>query len=184
MPSTTGFWNDEEARTNHDFSYKLAKFIGEYFKKEDHLVDFGCGPGTYLRYLHDIGFTSLMGYEAIIPDGQEFNNIGGQDLATSFNMLNKAVNGLCLEVGEHIPKEYEAIFLDNLCNNCTERIVLSWAIPGQSGYGHVNCQYNIYIVQEMERRGWKMLVEDSLEARQHVEDRVHYFRDTLMIFGK
>ena len=45
---------------------------------------------------------------------------------------------MSLEVGEHLPKEFEDIFINNLDNNNNYGIVLSWAIKGQGGYGHYN----------------------------------------------
>jgi hypothetical protein len=46
---------------------------------------------------------------------------------------------LCLEVAEHVEKEYAEIFVENLCT-LSRTIILSAAPPGQKGTGHVNCQ--------------------------------------------
>ena len=40
---------------------------------------------------------------------------------------------MSLEVGEHIPADYEAIFLDNLARHAKEGVLLSWARPNQGG---------------------------------------------------
>jgi hypothetical protein len=91
---------------------------------------------------------------------------------------------LCLEVGEHIPLEYEQIFIDNVCRHCDSRMVLSWAIPGQGGIGHVNCRDNDYIIAQIARRGFvfNQLLTDYL--RDDIEMGVRYFKDTLMVFDK
>ena len=52
---------------------------------------------------------------------------------------------LSLEVGEHIPKEFESAFIQNLTRNAKKGIIISWAIKGQGGYGHFNEQNNKYI---------------------------------------
>lgn len=183
MPSSTGYWNSEESLTNHDFSYNLAKLIGEYLPKDETLFDFGCGPGVYLRYLHDIGFENLLGLEGEPVEYRHFDTILKQDLAIPFN-LEQWGNVLCLEVGEHIPYEYMDIFLDNITEHCNNKLILSWAIPSQGGFGHVNCLHNIEVIQEVEKRGFKLLVEDSIHARNIVEDRLSYFRNTILIFEK
>lgn len=66
-----------------------------------------------------------------------------------------------LEVGEHIPKQYEANFLDNLHRHNREGIVMSWAVPGQDGYGHVNEQPNSYIISKVEPLGYTHDAETS-----------------------
>ena len=38
---------------------------------------------------------------------------------------------MSLEVGEHLPQEFENIFIHNLHNNNKSGILLSWAIKGQ-----------------------------------------------------
>ena len=39
---------------------------------------------------------------------------------------------MSLEVAEHIPKEYESIYLDNIVRHAKEGVILSWAKPGTS----------------------------------------------------
>lgn len=40
---------------------------------------------------------------------------------------------LSLEVGEHIPAQFESVFLDTLNRNNRCGVLLSWAVPGQRG---------------------------------------------------
>jgi len=183
MPTETGIWTIDEALAYHDFSYRLAKFIGSYLSKEESLIDFGCGRATYLKYFHDIGFKQLYGVEGTNFPAFEYSNITVQDLTVPF-IKDSIGNSLCLEVGEHIDKKYEHIFIDNLVNNTQNKLILSWAKRGQEGIGHVNCQHNIYIIDQLQKKGMKFLVDDSLEIREHVDNHTSYFRDTLMIFQK
>ena len=182
MPSETGIWSEEEAATGHDFSYKLAQWMGQYFPVNEFLVDIGCGRAEYLRYLHDIKFQNLYGVEG--SDIQfEFGKVKIQDLTTKFQLHDNG-NVICLEVGEHIPEQYLNVFIDNLvCNLGTGcKLLLSWAIPNQDGLGHVSCRHNIWVINEMEKRGLRFLAEDSLKARAIIEDRLSYFRNTILIF--
>ena len=55
---------------------------------------------------------------------------------------------MSLEVGEHLPSKFEDIFINNLHNNNVDGILLSWALKGQGGDGHVNEQNNDYIELE------------------------------------
>merc|ERR1711959_250741 len=54
-----------------------------------------------------------------------------------------------IEVGEHIEKAKEQAFLDNLATVARRGVILSWGVPGQTGYGHVNCQSNEYVVEQL-----------------------------------
>lgn len=182
MPSNTGFWSTEEAETNHDFSYNLARWIAGYLQKDKTVNDFGAGNGAYMRYLHDLGFTDVCAIEGDIGTVTEIGNKLQYDLTSPFE-LNSIYNSICLEVGEHLPEEYLQQFLDNICNNTKGKIILSWAIPGQEGYHHVSCRHNVWVINEMEKRGMQLLAEDSLKARSVIEERLGYFSNTIMIFS-
>ena len=73
---------------------------------------------------------------------------------------------ISLEVGEHIPKEYENIFIENLHKNNIRGIVLSWAIKGQGGDGHVNEQDNYYIKNIFQ----DLCYENDLEAENTLRE--------------
>ena len=88
---------------------------------------------------------------------------------------------MSLEVGEHIPREHEQTFLDNVCRYANELIVLSWAVEGQAGLGHVNCRNNDYIVEQMRQRGY---VLDDTTSKLREAAQVPWFKDTLMVFRK
>ena len=91
---------------------------------------------------------------------------------------------ICLEVGEHLPKEYQDVFLDNIANNCSEYLIISWAVRNQEGYGHYNELNNDEIIPEITKRGFSHLHEVSEELRLIPEDHCSYFRNTLMVFKK
>ncbi len=61
---------------------------------------------------------------------------------------------MSLEVGEHIPAKFESTFLDNLVRYAKIGIILSWAVPGQGGYAHVNNRPLTYVVAQMDQRGF------------------------------
>src|SRR6185312_1942261 len=103
MPSDTGFWSIEEAATNHDFSNNLAEWISNYFPKDKTVIDFGAGNGSYIRYLHDAGFSDVWALEGDIGTITESSNTIQQDLTLPFK-IEKICNSICLEVGEHLPE--------------------------------------------------------------------------------
>lgn len=42
------------------------------------------------------------------------------------------------EVGEHIPADKSEIYVDLLTKHAKKGIIISWAIPSQGGFGHIN----------------------------------------------
>ena len=53
---------------------------------------------------------------------------------------------MSLEVAEHVPKEFEKIYVSNIVRHAIEGIVLSWARPGQNGHSHVNNRPLDYVI--------------------------------------
>ncbi|XP_037792928.1 uncharacterized protein LOC119588307 [Penaeus monodon] len=87
---------------------------------------------------------------------------------------------LSLEVGEHIPRQSEGVFLDNLVRHACTGIVLSWAVPGQDGHHHVNNRENDYIKASMTKRG--LVVDAEAERKLREAATLFWFKDTLMVF--
>jgi len=180
--SMTGYWSLKLAET-HIFCEELAEWISNYLDNNKTLYDFGCGIGSYLKYLKNKGFVDLTGYEGEVPN-KEFSNILKQDLSESFK-VNKKGNVICLEVGEHIPKQYKDVFLDNICNACDNKLILSWAIRGQYSSSHINCLNNDEVISEIEKRGFLYLKEDSTKARNIIKpDGCNWFCNTILIYEK
>lgn len=90
---------------------------------------------------------------------------------------------LSIEVGEHIQKSREKIFLDNLVNLSKIGVILSWAVKGQGGYQHINTQNNEYIINEMEKRGLHYDLRQSMYFRSSVSE-LSWLKNTVMVFKK
>lgn len=54
-----------------------------------------------------------------------------------------------IEVAEHIPEQYEAVYLSNLIRHAREGLVISWARPHQLGVGHINLRPKEYVIQKL-----------------------------------
>jgi len=166
----------------HKFDESLCNALILFLEDQTEIVDFGCGNADYARRLFQVGknIDAFDGNPNTPEMTKGFANI--LDLSQEFNLNKKYECVISLEVGEHIPKEREQTYLDNLDRHSEQCIILSWALPGQGGDGHVNEQPNEYIISEMEKRGYK-----------HYEDASNYFRGvanlwwfkkTIMVFVK
>jgi SAM-dependent methyltransferase len=183
--SPTGFWEASTAHEHHGYSEKLASWLISYLaaRKPELIYDLGCGLGHYLKHLHEAGFTTLVGVEGDPPERAVFGPITRHDLTTPISLDRGTV--LCFEVGEHVPAEHEDALLDNLVALCSDTLILSWAVRGQGGDGHVNCLDNAEVIARLARRGFTYLEHDSTAARRATADAVTpWFQNTLMIFRR
>jgi hypothetical protein len=175
----TGIWQVNNGDF-HLFDKSLAEALGTFFKYRT-VVDLGCGMGDYLKSFKELG---------ILCDGFDGNP-----------NTKKLTNGLCetldlskdielpvyewafsLEVGEHIPAEFEDTFINNLHKVNSRGIVLSWAVEGQAGIGHVNCHNNDYVIDKIEKLGYSYNQAMSHWFRN--KSTFPYFKNTIMVFNR
>jgi 2-polyprenyl-3-methyl-5-hydroxy-6-metoxy-1,4-benzoquinol methylase len=176
-----GFWESTDS-SGHLYDKPLSDAIISFFKNEktENIIDLGCGMGNYVKALREQGF-ECDGFDGN-PNTVLLTNGMGKvlDFSKPFDLHKKYDWVLSLEVGEHIPEEFEGIFLNNLVCHAKNGIILSWAIPGQPGDGHVNCKTNRYIITQMKKRGWKY---DERAARNLREkSTLGWFKNTIMVF--
>jgi hypothetical protein len=182
----TGYWDKyTNWHTDDCFSEELAVWIAQYLKGQEDIpvFDLGCGPGLYLKKLKDHGFNDLTGFEGQPPYNKHFK-ITRQDITEIFYDEYKSGNVICLEVMEHIPHEYQANVLTNIQHLCNNNLIMSWAVRGQPGHGHINCLDNHEVVAELENLGFKHIEQPSNEARSVISTHANWFKNTILIFKK
>lgn len=189
-----GFW-ENKTREGHAHDEGLARALLEFFLKEKndlseyYIWDIGCGDGYYTNYLNNESNKSLVCWG--LDGNPNTPKMGGlmTCVADFSEPLGLHANDwvLCLEVGEHIPQQFETIFLENLDRMNIEGIVLSWAIRGQGGDGHVNCLDNYEVISRIQDFGYKWDVESSMKLRLSCATfpkPCYWFRDTIMVFRR
>ncbi|CAL4114079.1 unnamed protein product, partial [Meganyctiphanes norvegica] len=102
------------------------------------------------------------------------------DLGKEVDLNERWDWAVSLEVGEHIPKESEDVFIDNIVRHACKGIVLSWAVPGQNGQGHINNQNNKHVIKQLEKRGFKHALNYQIFLRKAV--LLEWFENTIMVF--
>jgi len=185
MISDTGAWNIDGSKFEeaHAYDEKVASSIVNYAKTlgVTKTYDFGCGNGKYVQKFRKDGIEAF-GIDGN-PKTSSFPFCSVQDLTSKFQL--EPVNFLlCLEVCEHIPKEYEDVLLQTLDRHLVPggTLVISWAIVGQPGFGHVNCQNNDYVISKFNSMGYSYENNKSLQLRKNTI--CGWFSNTLMVFTK
>ena len=120
------------------------------------IVDLGAGAGTYVTALAEQGH-----FCAGVDGIENIEQISGgavrhYDLTKRLTWNPRAEWALCIEVGEHIPAQFESTFLENLADASTDGLIVSWAYPGQRGRDHINCREESWVRREMGLRGWSV----------------------------
>ena len=180
----TGIWDLKIAKKRHRYDDKLAECIATMYKSVTSIADVGCGIGDYCKYLKEQGIPIVHGYEGTIG----IKEIASYDDITTIDLTKRRCVGidyklvLCLEVGEHIPKTHEQVFIDNICEFMNKDLILSWGIPGQGGAGHFNEQPNEYVIDEFTKRG--LIFDEDFSMRLRDAASFKWFKNTLMKFEK
>ena len=173
--SPTGVWLE---KPQHYFDSVLTMALSHMFPGRSFL-DLGCGEGAYIDALRAFGHHAI-GVEGnptvIHPD------IIKADLSERIHIPGGCDIVLCLEVGEHIPMEYEDALFDNIVDHARHSAVISWAKPGQPGNHHVNCQPQAYIFSEMKARGMKYEAIRTGTLRQYTS--YGWFSENLLVFSR
>jgi SAM-dependent methyltransferase len=182
----TGYWYKDTAKYLHLNCEGLKDWIVNFLARDTDSIkyDLGCGTGYYLMELYKAGHKKVIGIEADPCMRYEEFPILSLNLIEPIKFSEKGVV-ICLEVGEHIPDDYEDVVIDNITKLSDSYIILSWAVEGQHGVGHFNCRNNDYVIRRIEEKGFRYLPEVSEDARQSPNEAVTgYFKNTLMIFEK
>lgn len=184
----------------HESGYWLSGEEGHFSKEEGYffdvalageltlllegmsVCDIGCGLGRYVRWLRDRGF-DCDGYDGN-PNTRELTD----GICDTLNFaepvrLSRTYDAIMsFEVGEHIPAQFEQSFIDNLASHARKLLVMSWAVPGQEGDGHVNCRSNLHIVRQLRRRGFRFEPIPSLMLRANCS--LYWLKHTLLVFSR
>jgi len=180
----TGIWNLETAKKRHRYDPELAKYIATMYKSVKSVADLGCGKGDYCKYLKEKGIPIVHGYEGT-PNIQEiavYNDIMTLDLTKRRWVEIYYDLVISLEVGEHIPKKYEQVFINNVSEFAKSNLILSWGIPGQGGTGHFNEQPNEYVIAEFIKRGFRLERKKTKFLRKAAERK--WFKGSLLVMRK
>ena len=161
---------------------KILSIVMKHFNVKT-AVDFGCGTGTFLKFLKDNG-ANVSGIDGdyidrrilVIPE-EEFIQA---DLTKPVHLGKKYDLSISLEVAEHLPESSAETFITSLCE-ASDVVLFSAAVKGQGGVGHVNEQFLSYWQEIFLKKGYFML--DIIRPKIWNDEKIPpYYRQNVVIF--
>lgn len=149
-------------------------------------TDFGAGVGQFGHALRAQLGTNFeyYGYDGA-GNVEEFtkNYTHFTDLTQPLN-LKRTDWVFSSEVGEHIPHLFEKQVIANIhAHNC-RGIILTWAVLGQDGKGHINCHSNEYLIKIFQGLGYKLNEELTQLLRDSAMRKRWWLKKSSMVLER
>lgn len=174
----------QRKRKGNKISYNLSRLLADYLPKNEIVYDMGCGTGEYLEYLQESGFR-VKGFDGT-PGVNELTyvDIEERDLTQELPTPSETGSVISIEVAEHIPKEYEQVFVENLIKYTHTHLVVSWAIPNQGGVGHVNEKSALNVLDLFATYGFDYNRRVSENWRKLAGNDLGWLKNSIYVFTR
>lgn len=145
------YYNEQFYDSQMDGSVKSAKivlpFVLEVLPPVNSAVDFGCGAGTWLSALKDLGVSDIRGYDGVWAEKKLLipkESFTAVELDKDTIWVEKKYDlAISLEVAEHLPESSALNFVKTLTDS-SDIVLFSAAIPLQGGTNHINERWQSY----------------------------------------
>lgn len=125
------------------------------------VVDVGCGEGEWLACFSAHGCPRVHGIDgdyisrnSLSIPMELFQAADLEALLTSLDFPKVSFDlAICLEVGEHLPKQLSKRLVEYL-TSLAPIVLFSAAVPRQGGPGHINCQWPSFWFDLFESQGF------------------------------
>lgn len=147
------------------------------------VIDIGCGIGTWLKIVKELGIKEIVGVDGDYVDRKMLliseREFISHDLTQKLNLNKRYDLGICLEVAEHLPEKSADVLIDTITEH-TDVILFSAAIPGQGGQNHINEQWPGYWAEKFHQKGYVM--KDIFRSKIWMNEQVdRWYRQNLFL---
>lgn len=185
MPYTKKFYVTRHAETLYT-AQRVCSILTEKMPVISSVVDVGCGVGTWLSVLREIGVQDIQGIDGkwvdkkmlVIPE----ENFLEMDLMNLCKITKRFDLAICLEVAEHLPAGHADMFIRWL-TELSDFVLFSAAIPFQSGGNHMNEAWQSYWVKLFVRNDYQ--VYDFIRPSIWNDVRIPFwYRQNILFFAR
>jgi len=148
----------------------LAHYLADFFVNQT-VADIGAGLGIFKEIIvakgkarYVVAFDGAINVHEVSNGLVHFRDFAKPQRIGVYDWVYS------VEVGEHIPEEFEDIFIDNLVRAASKGIVLTWAHVGQPGDGHFNCRNRTYIIQKFKDKGFSIDEKELEKMKPSAQD--------------
>lgn len=184
--------DDQRARYDHEknlHTVEGASAVLEYIVemvRDKSVLDVGAGTGSWMRAAMLAGASDVTGVDGVPADDRHIevdpDQILTADLEQPLELGRKFELAFCVEVAEHLHKAAAPVLVESICRH-SDAIIFSAACPGQSGQGHINCQWPAYWQRLFSKNGF--VCDDRLRFRIWNDSRIEpWYRQNLFIARK
>lgn len=150
-----------------------------------HVVDVGCGQGTWLAVFREHGIEDVWGIDGAYVDRGHLEipreRFLPWDLTHPLRLDRSFDLAVSLEVAEHLPASSARVFVESLAA-LAPVVLFSAAAPYQGGQSHVNEQWPAYWAELFAARDYVPV--DCLRRRLWDDDRVEWwYAQNLLLFA-
>ncbi len=156
MYQPPGAYNRVKMRRNKGApNPSLFKAVTSIIPRDCSVIDLGCNEGKWVLALRELGYEAD-GVDGIPGIYDRTNRlVRWIDLTGDCSILYERYDwALFIEVGEHVPVEFESKLIDEVCRVPRKGLITIWAAPGQKGVGHINCRPLDYVADEISKRDY------------------------------
>jgi SAM-dependent methyltransferase len=149
-----------------------------------HVIDVGCGIGTWLSVFRELGCEDILGVDGEYVDKRLLQIPAEKfltyDLTKPLRLNRQFDLVVSLEVAEHLPAACAETFVDSL-TRLGPVLLFSAAIPFQGGTHHINEQWPDYWVRYFQARDFVVLdpIRKQVWDNQHVE---YFYAQNILMF--
>lgn len=160
----------------------LPIVLAEYLVRS--IVDVGCNVGEWAYDARMLGVNDILGIDETYHQGSllhpddEFRLV---DLRQPVDLGRKFDLAICLEVAEHLPHESAGTLIDTIVRHA-DLVLWSAAVPGQGGWGHINCRPPEYWFDHFHARGF--VRDDAIVPAIRALDVPSYYQKNIFIYRK
>lgn len=166
------------------FSPKVFEYVMKRFCIGS-VLDIGAGLGNISSYIQKQYAVPVIGVEGLLYNVQNaMYPLVHHDL-TKGSFFCPCDLTISVELVEHIEEQYLDNLMKTLCNSSFT--LITHALPGQGGQGHVNEQNSDYWITAFEKYGFGLLTTESQIIRNIAAQEVHggtYFSQSGLLFAK
>ena len=151
------------------------------------IIDVGCGLGTWLSVCIEQGIQDVTGVDGdYVPKDMlriPHDRFLVADLSKPLSLERKYDLVMALEVAEHIPGEFERLFVKSL-TDLGPVVLFAAGVPMRSGHGHVNEQWQSHWVAIFSERSYSVLDYVRPKIWDDREIMWWYAQDTLLFIDR